>query len=84
MSCPTRKQAVSVRRKVDADNFGALVGNDIKETGILMGEAVVVLSPHNRCQEDVERGDLDTPLHLETLFEPFAVLSKKVSDDERK
>lgn len=47
-----------------------------------MSKAVVVLSPNNGCQEDVERGDLDAPLHLETLFEPLAVLSNIVSNSQ--
>ena len=71
----TRKQAVSIGRKIDSNNFGTLVGNYIQEARVLVGEAVVVLSPDNGCQEDVEGGNPDTPLHLETLFEPLAVLS---------
>lgn len=70
----TRKQTVSIGREVDANNFGALVGNHIQETGILVSEAVVVLSPDDGCQENVERSNPDTPLDLETLFEPLAVL----------
>lgn len=39
-----RKQAVRVWRKVDADDFGRFICNDIEEAWILVGEAVVVLS----------------------------------------
>lgn len=42
-----REEAVTVRWKVDADDLGALVGHDIKETWVLVCEAVVVLSPNH-------------------------------------
>ena len=37
-----RQQAISVRREIDADNLWGLVGNDIQEPRILMGEAIVI------------------------------------------
>lgn len=37
-----REQAVAVRRQVDSDDFGGLVGDDVQKSGVLMGEAVVV------------------------------------------
>jgi hypothetical protein len=68
------QQAVGIRGKVDADDLGVLVGNDIEETRVLMRETVVVLAPDDGGQEDVEGGDLGTPLNLEALLEPLAVL----------
>ena len=79
----TGKQAVAVGGEVDADNLGALVGDDIQEARILVGEAVVVLAPDNSRQEDVKRGDLDAPLDLEALFNPFAMLQKGQQDSIR-
>jgi hypothetical protein len=70
----TRKQTVAIRRKVDSDDLGTLVGDDVKETRILVCEAVVVLTPDDSSQENVERSNLGTPLNLETLLDPFAVL----------
>jgi hypothetical protein len=70
----TREQTVTIRRKVDADNFRALVGDDIKETGVLVSETIVVLTPDNGSQENVEGGNLSTPLNLKTLLNPLAVL----------
>lgn len=70
----TRKQAVAIRRKVDADNLGALVGDNVEETRILVSETVVVLTPDHGSQEDVKRGNLGSPLNLETLLDPLAVL----------
>lgn len=40
----------------------------------MVSEAIVVLSPNNAGQEDIERGYLDTPFHLETLLNPLAML----------
>jgi len=36
------QQAVAVGGEVDADDFGALVGDDVEETWVLVGEAVVI------------------------------------------
>jgi hypothetical protein len=72
----TREQTVSIRRKVDADNLGTLVGNDIKEARILVSETIVVLTPDNGSQENVEGSNLGTPLNLETLLNPLAVLER--------
>ncbi|MGY3465331.1 hypothetical protein ACVW0I_002202 [Bradyrhizobium sp. LM6.11] len=38
------QQRVGIRREVDADDVGLLVGDEIDEAGILMAEAVVVLA----------------------------------------
>jgi len=70
----TRQKTVSVRREVDANDIRALVGHNIEEAGILVREAVVVLPPNHRRQQDVERGNLGTPFHLQTLLKPLAVL----------
>jgi hypothetical protein len=39
-----------------------------------MCEAVVVLSPHGGCKEDIERRNLLSPLDLEALLDPLAML----------
>jgi hypothetical protein len=48
------EQAVRIRRQVDAHDLGFLVDDMIDETGILMREAVMVLSPDVRGQQVVE------------------------------
>lgn len=40
----TRKEAVSIRGQIDANNFGALVGNHIKESRVLMSKSIMVYS----------------------------------------
>ena len=37
------KQTIAIGRQINAHYFRALVGNDVEEAGILVGEAVVVL-----------------------------------------
>jgi len=75
------EKGVSVRWEVDSDNIGALVGDNIEETGILMGETIVILSPDGGGKKDVEGGDLRTPLDLVTFLDPFAMLVDHGVDD---
>ena len=39
-----REKAIGVWWKINSNNFGALVGNNVKESRILMGKAIVILS----------------------------------------
>ena len=48
------QQGVGVRRQVDADDLGLLVHDVVDEPGVLVGEAVVVLSPHVAGEQVVE------------------------------
>ncbi len=48
------EQCVGIRRQVDADDIGLLVGDEIDEARILVGEAVVVLPPDMRGEQVVE------------------------------
>lgn len=70
------KETVSIRWEIYADNFGALVANDIKETRILVCKTIMVLSPDDSSQENVEGWNLGTPLNLQALLNPLAVLNK--------
>jgi hypothetical protein len=45
------QQAVDIRRQVDASDMGILVHHHVQESGILVGEAVVVLAPHGGGDE---------------------------------
>ena len=49
------QQAVGVGRQIDARDVGALVADHIEKAGILMGEAVVILPPDERGDQQVER-----------------------------
>ncbi len=68
------EQAIGVGGQINTYDVRALVRDNIKETGILVSKAIVVLSPYSSCEEDVERGDLLSPLDFETLLDPLAVL----------
>lgn len=76
-----RKKTVTVGREVDADDLGGLVGDDVEETGVLVSETVMVLTPDRGGKQNVERGDFGTPFDLKTLFDPFAVLVNHRVDD---
>jgi hypothetical protein len=75
------EEAIGIRGQVDAHNFRALVGDDVKETRILVREAIVILSPHSCCEKDVERCDLLPPLNLKALLNPLAVLVHHTVND---
>ncbi len=60
------EQAVGVWRKIDACNGGTFVGDDIEEAGILVGEAVVILTPDERSDENVDGRNGSAP--IEFLF----------------
>ena len=42
------EQGVCVGWKIDSDDIGLLVGDQIDEAGVLMAEAVVILAPDMR------------------------------------
>jgi hypothetical protein len=46
-----------------------------------MGEAVVVLSPNSRCEEDIQRCNFLPPLNFEAFLDPLAVLVDHGVDD---
>jgi hypothetical protein len=75
------QQAIRVRRKVDTDDIGTLVRYNVEEAGVLVREAVVILSPDSGRQQDVERRHLDAPFDFEALLDPFAVLVYHTVDD---
>ena len=68
------QQAVCIRRQVQADNVGLLVGDVVEEAGVLMREAVVILLPDVGGEDVVERRDLLTPGELVADLEPLCVL----------
>ena len=55
------QQRVGVGRQVDTRDRRALVGHQVDESRILMGEAVVILPPDGRRQQDVLRRDRRAP-----------------------
>ena len=76
-----REQAVGVRREIDADDFGFLVGDVIDEAGVLMREAVVILAPDVRREQIVERGDGLAPGNFARGLQPLGVLVEHGIDD---
>jgi hypothetical protein len=75
------QQRVGIGRKIDADDIGLLVDDQIDESGVLMAEAVMVLPPDVRGQQIVERRDRPAPRQRPRDFEPFGVLVEHRIDD---
>ena len=69
-----RKQAVGVRRQVDADHVRLLVDDVVDEARVLVGEAVVVLTPDVRREQVIQRGDGPPPGDLPGHLQPLGVL----------
>ena len=77
-----RQQGVGVGRQIDARDRWSLVGNQINESGILMGKAVVVLAPDSRRQQDVLGSDRGAPRHVVLAdVQPLGVLVEHGIDD---
>lgn len=68
------QHTIGIWWEVDAHNFGRLVAYDIEESGILVSEPVVILSPDCRGKEDIEGGNCLSPGNFFTLLEPLGVL----------
>ena len=75
------EQRVDVRRQVDAADVRALVQHDVEEAGILVREAVVVLPPDGRGDQQVERRDRRPPGQLATHGQPLGVQVEHRVDD---
>ena len=62
------EETICVRRQVNADYTGAFVGDHVEEAGILMRETVVILTPDQRSDEDVDGGHGGAPVRI-----PFSI-----------
>src|SRR6185436_21035803 len=72
---------VRVGRQVDPDDLGPLVDDVIDEAGVLVAEAVVILSPDMARQQVVQRTDWTPPRNVTAHFQPFGVLVEHRIDD---
>jgi hypothetical protein len=68
------EQRVHVGRQVDAADLGALVHDEVEEARVLVREAVVVLAPDRRGDEQVERRDRRPPRQRAADVQPLGVL----------
>ncbi len=56
-----REQGVGIGRQIDADDLSFLVDDVIDKAGVLMAEAVVILTPDMGGQQIVQRGNRPPP-----------------------
>jgi len=68
------QQRVGVRRQVDPDHLGLLVHDVVDEAGVLVREPVVVLPPHVRGEQVVQRRDRPPPVQPPGHLQPLGVL----------
>ena len=76
-----RQQAIGVGRQIDPNHVGFLVRDMIDEAGILMGKPIVILPPHLRCQQIIQRSDRLAPGNVPADLQPFRVLIEHRVDD---
>ena len=70
-----RQQRVRIGWQIDPDHTGFLVDDMIDKTGILMGKAVMILSPDMRGQQIVQRCYRTAPGDLIVGYlQPFCML----------
>ena len=75
------QQTVGIRRQVDADDLGLLVDDMIDEAGVLVAEAVVVLPPDVRGEQDIKRGEGAPPGDLPGHLQPLRMLIEHRAND---
>ena len=75
------EKRVRVWRQIHPDDLRLLVHDVVDEAGVLMRKPVVVLAPHVRGEEIVERGDRSTPRDLLGHLQPLRVLVEHRVDD---
>src|SRR5260370_42307710 len=68
------QQSIGVWGKIDANDFGLFVDHMIDEARVLMAEPVVVLPPHMRTEQVVQRSDGPPPANMTRDLEPLGVL----------
>ena len=68
------QERVGVRRQIDAADVWTLVHHQIEEARVLVREAVVVLAPDRRGNQQVERGDRRPPGQPAAALQPLGVL----------
>src|SRR5207248_8942565 len=55
------QERIRIRRQIDPDDFGFFVHHVVNEAGILVAEAVVVLTPDMRAEEIIQAGNGPPP-----------------------
>jgi hypothetical protein len=76
------EERVGVGRQVDPHHRRPLVGHEIDEPRVLVREAVVILAPDGRRQQDVFRGDRRAPGDVILAdVQPLRVLLEHRIDD---
>lgn len=75
------QQSVGIWWQIDTDHICLFVGYVIDEIGVLVREAIVILAPHVRTQQMVQRGNRQAPWNLSADFQLLGVLAEHRVDD---
>ena len=69
-----RKQRVRIRRQIDAHDLRFLVRDMIDESRILMRKTIMVLPPHMRAEQVIQRSDRLPPRETSRRLQPLRML----------
>src|SRR5262245_51937763 len=75
------EEAIRVGRQIDAYDLGFLVHYMIDEARVLVGEAVMIMAPHMRTEQVVQRCDGPAPRNVIADLQPFRVLIEHRIDE---
>ena len=75
------QQGVGVRRQVDPHRLRLLVDEVVDKAGVLVAEPIMILLPHMRREQVVQRGKRPPPRDFGCRLAPFGVLIDHRVDD---
>ncbi len=78
-----REQAIGIRWQVDTSDCTFLREHGIDQSRSLVTEAIMVIAPAGRGQQNVERGDRFTPGQFDAFLKPLGMLDRHRSRDQR-
>src|SRR5665647_702443 len=81
MSCRRIRSTTLTTRTLSSGRYRRSRSAAASTSRVGVGETVVVLAPHVRGQQDVERGDRPTPRDLPGHLQPLGVLVEHRVDD---
>src|SRR5579872_3018236 len=76
-----REQTIHIGRQIDPRDVRTFVNYHIEKSRILMGEAIMILPPDGRSNEEIQRRNRVAPRKMPEYFEPLRVLVEHGIDD---
>ena len=75
------QQRIGIRWQIDANDISLLVDDMIDEAGVLMAQAIMILTPDMTGEQIIERSDRAPPVEPARHLEPLGMLIEHRIDD---